>query len=201
MLHYWYCQTSDSLLSRLLTTKQNYTQLQGQRLLKLSSVQNIWPYFGNLDLSMKKVWAVSLSIFDCALLMEAWTSLSVWNEDGHWQTKDCNWQSSKCPTIRQHSTAVPPRLTVWTLFCTMQPLGGASWLPFHPKSLHALSLCSLLFLLRMTLQFMMMHHYSEFCFKGFSSSEVIIQTNFTENFNLYRDFKHINPIPRFGHFG
>ena len=65
---------------------------------------------------------------------------------------------------------------------------------FHPKSLYALSLCSLLSLLRMTLQFMMMHHYAEFCFKGFSSSEVIIQTNFTEIFNLYLDFKHINPI-------
>ena len=110
------------------------------------------------------------------------------------KTKDCNWQTSKCPTLGQHSTAVPPRRTVWTLFCTTQPLGGASWLPFHPKSPHALSLCSLLSLLRMTLQFMMMHHYAEFCFKCFSSSEVIIHTNFTEMFNLYLDFKHINPI-------
>ena len=39
---------------------------------------------------------------------------------------------------------------VWTPCRAMQPPGGASWLPFHPKSPHALSLRSLLSLVSLT---------------------------------------------------
>ena len=58
----------------------------------------------------------------------------------------------------------------WTPFCTAHLLGGASWLPFHPKLLHVLSLCSVLSLIPLTFDLHMstsadlrQQHLTSFC--------------------------------------
>ena len=81
------------------------------RLLKLSSVQNIWQYLViNLDLNMNNVWAVSLSIFRFRFADEAERRLELsveWKRTlaNNPRTKDCNWLASQCPTRGQHSGA------------------------------------------------------------------------------------------------
>ena len=147
MLYYSCCQTPDSLLSsngRLLTTKQNYKQLQGQRLLKRSSVQKHVTILDNLNQSMKKVWAVRLSIFRLRFADGA----EKWNENGHWQTTSRPTAATdKLPSARHEDNTDSDATTSNTVcapLCTTQPLGGASWLPFHSKSPHALSLLTIL---------------------------------------------------------
>ena len=65
---------------------------------------------------MKKVWAVSLSIFRLRAEERFELSFSVeWKRTltNNPKTKDCNLQASKCPTQGQHSTVVPPCRTLF----------------------------------------------------------------------------------------
>ena len=81
-------------------------------------------------------------------------SLSVRNKNGHWQTTPRPKTATNKPPSAQHKECtaqqchhVEHRTPFWktqTPFWKTQTLGGASWLLFHPKSLHASSLHNLL---------------------------------------------------------